>query len=438
MAGIASNVSKIICFHNTCFLLIFDAAFCMLSLLIMKTLHPFAALRHRNFRLFWIGQVISLTGTWMHQAAQSWLVYELTDSPFFLGLAGTAASAPILLFTMAGGVMADRHPKRNIMLATHVVLMSLTLIFSILVVTSVVTIWHILILAFLIGTVLALEIPTRQSFIIDLVGREDLLNGIALNSTAFHGARMMGPAIAGIIMGSFGLAPCFFINTASYLAIIAALLSMRFKPDDQPKRSRQGMKKSFREVFKYIRNDPTVYMLLILVGITSFFGFPYISFLPVYARDILKTGETGLGILMGFAGAGALSGAIGLAVKGNTYRKGMVMASAGITFSAALLIFSISETVWLSYGMLYLVGVGAISQIATANTLLQLSVPDELRGRVMSSFTMMFLGMAPLGNFTVGSLAHYIGTQNALFASAGLCLSGAVLILFLKPEILRL
>ncbi len=395
----------------------------MLSLLTMEAYHPFAALRHRNFRLFWIGQIISLTGTWMHQAAQSWLVYELTSSPFFLGLAGTAASAPILLFSLAGGVIADRHSKRNIVLIAHIILMFLTLILAVLVATGVVNIWHALIIAFLIGTVLAFEIPARQSFIIELVGKEDLMNGIALNSTAFQGARMIGPAVAGILMGSVGLASCFFINALSFLAIIAALVKMRFKPGDVQRGPTSGIKKSLKEGLKYIRHTPKVYTLLIAAGITSFFGFPYISFLPVYARDILKTGETGLGILMGCAGAGALTGAIGLALKGNTSKKGMVMAAAGITFSVALLIFSFSETVWLSYAMLFFVGLGAINQIATANNLIQLTVPDELRGRVMSSFTIMFLGMAPLGNFTVGSLAHYVGTQNALLTSASFCLA---------------
>jgi MFS family permease len=386
----------------------------------MSLYHPFAALRHRNFRLFWIGQTISLTGTWMHQAAQSWLVYELTDSPFFLGLTGTTASAPILLFTLAGGVIADRHRKRNIMLAAHISLMVLSLTLAVLVGAGVVTIWHVLIIA-------------KQSFIIELVGKEDLLNGIALNSTAFHGARMLGPAIAGMLMGIIGLAACFFINAVSYLAIIAGLIKMRFRPVEVQEGSRTGIKKSFKEGLTYIRQNPTVYTLLIAAGIISFFGFPYISFLPVYARDILKTGEAGLGILMGCGGAGSLVGAIGLAVKGNTSKKGIIMAVAGVTFSVALLIFSLSQTAWISYAMLFLIGFGAINQIATANSLLQLTVPDKLRGRIMSSFTTMFLGMAPLGNFTVGSLAHYIGTQNALLTSAGLCLSGTLIILDQKP-----
>jgi len=410
----------------------------MVSLLIMKSFRPLAALRHRNYRLFWTGQLISLTGTWMHQAAQGWLVFKLTDSPFFLGLAGMAASAPILLFTLAGGVIADRLPKKNIILLSNTVVMFLALILAILVAAGVVNVWHVLILSFFIGSVNAFEIPARQAFIIELVGKEDLLNGIALNSSAFHAARMIGPAVAGLIMGAFGLAPCFFINAVSFIAIVIALLKMRFVAEEVNPAGKPGMTKSFIEGVKYIMHKPDISALLIAAGIVSFFGFPYISFLPVYARDVLNTGATGLGILMGCAGAGAFTGAVGLAIKGDTARKGMVMAVAGILFSSALLVFSLSTAVWLSYAMLFLVGLGAINQIATANSLLQLTVPHELRGRVMSSFTTMFLGMSPLGNFAVGSLAHYIGTQHALMTSAGLCLAGTVIVLWKKPEILKM
>jgi MFS family permease len=404
----------------------------------MKTFRPLAALRHRNYRLFWTGQLISLIGTWMHQTAQGWLVFKLTDSPFFLGLAGMVASAPILLFTLAGGVLADRHPKKNIILLSNIVIMFLALTLAILVAAGAVNVWHVLVLSFLIGSVNAFEIPARQSFIIELVGKEDLLNGIALNSSAFNVARMIGPAIAGLIMGAFGLAPCFFINALSFIAIVIALVKMRFKPEESKTTSKPGMTSSLKEGIKYIFHNSDISALLIAAGIVSFFGFPYISFLPVYARDILKTGATGLGILMGCAGAGAFTGAVGLAIKGDTARKGIVMAVAGIIFSTALLIFSFSTSVWLSYTMLFLVGFGAINQIATANSLLQLNVPNELRGRVMSSFTTMFLGMTPLGNFAVGSLAHYVGTQNALMTSAGFCLAGTAIVLWKKPEILKM
>jgi len=410
----------------------------MVSLPAMHTLLPFSALRHRNFRLFWTGQIISLTGTWMHQAAQGWLVYDLTNSPFFLGLAGTAASAPILMFTIAGGVMADRYPRRKIILTAHIILMALAASLAVIAISGIITIWHVMIIAFLIGTVHAVEIPTRQSFIFDLVGKEDLLNGIAVNSMAFHSARMAGPALAGFVMASIGVASCFFFNSISFLAVITALLMIHLPPGSQPQAAQPGIRKSLKEGFKYVRGDATVSTLLVSVGIISFFGFPYISFLPVYARDILKTGPEGLGILMGCAGAGAFSGAIFLAVRGKIVRRGMLMAVAGIIFSTALMLFFISTSVWVSYIMLFLVGVGALNHIVNANNLLQLSVPNELRGRVMGFFTTMFLGMAPLGNFTVGLLASYTGTEHALTISAGACLAGSIAVLAIRPSILSL
>ncbi len=368
----------------------------------------------------------------MHQTAQGWLVYTLTDSPFFLGLTGMAASLPILLFSLAGGVIADRFPKRKIILMTQGILMLLAMMLAVLVATGLVTVWHVLALGFCIGTALSFEIPARQSFIIEMVGKKDLLNAIALNSSAFHGARMIGPAIAGILMGMIGVAACFFINSLSYLATIIALLRMKFGPDEVKSAPKPGVMPELKEGLSYIFHHPEVYTLLISVGIISFFGFPYMSFLPVYARDILQTGETGLGVLMGFAGAGAFTGAVSLALRSDELKSDLTVAVSGIVFSIALLVFSMSETVWISYAMLFLAGVGAINQIATANNLIQLSVPDELRGRVMSAFTTMFLGMAPLGNLAVGSLAHFTGTRNALTVSACFCLLGMLLMLLKK------
>lgn len=402
----------------------------------MANYQAFSALKHRNFRLFWLGQIISLTGTWMHQAAQGWLVFKLTDSPFFLGLAGTAFSLPILLFTLTGGVMADRYSKRNILRNAHTILMLLSLILAVLVFTDSVTVWHVIILAFFIGTVHAFEIPARQSFIVEMVGKESLLNAIALNSSAFHGARMIGPAIAGLLMGALSLASCFFINSLSFLAIIIALIKMRFDRKET-ERSRKSVISEFMAGFKYIKGEPQILTIMISVGIISFFGFPYVTFMPVYARDILGIGPEGLGVLMGSAGAGAFTGSIGLALGGNIRRKGPVMALSGISFSVALMIFSHSNTLWLSYAMLFLVGFGALNHMVTANNLIQLTVPDELRGRVMSSFSMMFLGMAPLGNFVLGSLAHYIGTEDALLTGSTLCLLGILIVISKRPETLK-
>ncbi len=404
----------------------------------MNSSHALSALKHRNFKLFWSGQLISLSGTWMHHAAQNWLVYTLTDSPFFLGLSGMTTTLPILLFTLAGGVFADRHHKKNIILTTQITLLVLALTMAILVAANAVNVWVILIIAFFIGTANAFEIPARQSFLVEMVGKKDLLNAIALNSSAFHAARMTGPAIAGILMQYLGIAACFFVNSFSYLAAIAALLKMRFKPEEIKTAPRRGVVKEFKEGMRYIVNTPEVYALILASGIISFFGFPYINFLPVYAKDILETGVKGLGILMGCAGAGAFTGAVILAFRGNSTKKGITMAAAGITFSVALFIFALSATPWISYAMLFLMGLGAINQIATANSLIQITVPDELRGRVMSSFTTMFLGMAPLGNLTLGTLAHYTNTQTAISTGAGLCLIGTLLVLWRKAELLKM
>jgi len=404
----------------------------------MKYFKPFSALTYRNFRLFWFGQMISLSGTWMHSAAQGWLVFKLTNSPFYLGLAGSAMTMPILLFTMAGGVAADRFFKRNIILTAQIILMFLTLALAIMVSTGIVTVWHVLVISFLIGTTNSFEIPARQSFFVEIVGRENLMNAIALNSAAFHGARMIGPTIAGIIMGFLGLSACFYLNSLSFLATITGLLRMRFKPEEIKTSPGSGIKKEFKEGLKYIFNDSRVYTLILSSGIISFFGFPYATFLPVYAHDILKTGAPGLGILMGSAGAGAFVGAITLTIRGDFSNKGIFLAVSGIAFSIALLVFSISTTAWLSYLMLFLVGFGAINQVATANNLLQLAVPDKLRGRVMSSFTTVFLGTTTIGNLALGSLAHYIGTQYALLTGAGLCLSVSLLLILTRPEILKI
>jgi len=401
----------------------------------MKSLHPFSALTYRNFRLFWIGQLISLTGTWMHSAAQGWLVLKLTDSPFYLGLVGSAASMPILLFTLAGGVAADRFSKRKILLITQVILLVMAFLLALLVSGEIIAVWHVIIIAFLVGIVNAFDIPARQSFFIEMVGKEDLMNAIALNSAAFNGARTIGPAIAGILISYFGIVICFYINSLSYLAAIIALMSMRFKHREIKKPFKPGVVQEIKEGLKYIFSESKVYTLIISVGIISFLGFPYISFLPIYARDILRIGAEGLGILMGIAGAGALTGAISLAVRGDFERKGRLLAISSAIFSIALLIFSFSTTIWLSYSMLFLIGWGAISQIATANSLLQLIAPDDLRGRVMSSFTLVFLGMATIGNFAIGTLASYAGTQAALGTGAICCLMGILWLLWRKPEI---
>jgi MFS family permease len=303
--------------------------------------------------------------------------------------------------------------------------------------TEIVTVWYVLTIAFLIGATNAFDIPAKQSFFIEMVGKENLLNAIALNSVAFNSARIIGPTIAGMLIGYFGLAVCFYINALSFLALIIGLLKMQLEHIEITRSQGTSIKEELKEGLMYIFKEPKIHTLIIFVAIISFFGFPYFTFLPVYARDILKTGAAGLGILMGCAGVGAFTGAISLALRGEIARKGILLAVLGIIFSFALLVFSFSTYTWLSYIMLFLIGWGAISQIATTNSLLQLTTPDRLRGRVMSSFTLVFLGMTTVGNFALGSLAHYVGTQIAVGIGAKLCLLATLLLLWKKPEIIH-
>ncbi|MBI4843867.1 MAG: MFS transporter [Nitrospirae bacterium] len=403
----------------------------------MISAKPFSSLSYRNFRLYWFGQVISLTGTWMHSAAQGWLVLKLTDSPFYLGLVGGASTLPSVVFALAGGVAADRLSKKNILLASQYVLMFLALALALLVMADAVSVWHVIVIAFLVGTTRAFDIPARQSFFIEMVGKENLLNAIALNSAAFNGSRFIGPSIAGFIMGSLGIAACFFINSFSFLAAIIGLMLIRLDVSAGSPAKRKSMKEEFKEGIKYVFSEPDVYSLLMFIGIIGLFGLPYISFLPAYARDILDTGAAGYGFLMGTAGAGAFGGAMSLVLRGDAANKGLSLAVSGIVFSISLLIFSFSGSALLSYITVFFVGWGAVSHIAFANSMLQLAVPDRLRGRVMSSFTLVFLGTATLGNFAIGSLAHYLGMRQALEAGAAICLAGTLILLWKRSELLK-
>lgn len=397
----------------------------------------FSALRHRNFRLFWLGQVISFTGTWVQYVGQGWLVLKLTDSPFYLGLVGAIGSLPILLFTLLGGVVADRVEKRVILISTQILSMILALVFAILLSTEVIQVWHIIILATLLGIVNAFDIPARQSFQIEMVGKEDLMNAIALNSAAFNAARIIGPASAGLLIGFFGLSTCFYINALSFVPVILGLIRMTFK--EQKREALPGsVKENILEGLRFIKNEPKVYTIIILVAIISFLGIPYITLMPVFARDILKIGPTGLGLLMSSAGVGAFIGAVSLAFRPDINKKGLLAASAGIIFSISLVIFSLSRTLWLSLLILFIGGWGMISLMATANSLLQLSVPDNLRGRVMSSFALVFLGISPIGNLIIGWMAHGLGTPLAVTLGGVLCLVTIILLYWRRPEMLRL
>jgi MFS family permease len=379
----------------------------------------FASLRHRNFRLFFVGQLVSFIGIWMQWVAQSWLVYELTHSRILLGLVSALASFPILVFSLYGGSLADRVDKRKLLLFTQCSAMIVAWTLGILVAFGWVRIWHIFVLATLLGLDAALDTPTRQSFIIEMVGREDLTNAIALNSTIFNASRVIGPALAGLLIAAVGIAPCFFLNGLTYFAIIFALYSMRLEVRTKPQFStRHGLS----EAIHYARSRPAIRSLLILVAIVSVFALQYLVMMPVFAKDILGGGPKTLGGLMAATGVGALSGALNLASWGNRRGRESMLLWGAFLFLLALLFFTFSTNLYLSLFLLVLVGGFMITFLATANTLLQLRVADGLRGRIMGFFVMALLGMTPLGSLQIGFLAQYLGAPWAIRIGIFVCL----------------
>lgn len=397
----------------------------------------FSALQHYNFRLFWFGQMISLIGTWMQSVAQSWFVLQITNSPFLLGLVSTSAALPILLFSPWGGVMADRINKRNLIVTTQTSAMMCAFILATLILAGHVRYWHIIIIAFCLGIVNSLDAPSRQSFVIEMVGKEDLLNAIALNSSIFNMARIIGPAIAGLIISVIGVGLCFLLNGISFLPVIVGLLLMKGN-FDPVRRMSESFFQTFREGLSYVRKDKKVLSFLALVASASIFIMPYVMLMPIFARDILRVGPKGLGTLLASAGTGALIGALTLALLGNFKEKGRLVFFGSITFITAVLVFSFSKNYYLSLFLLLFVGWGMVTQNATINSLLQTIVPDHMRGRVMSLYTFTFMGMMPIGSFLAGFTANYLGARLTLRIGAVIVGAIVYIIYTQKGEILKL
>lgn len=395
----------------------------------------FAALRHRNFRLFWFAQLVSLTGTWMHAVAQGWLVLELTGQPFWLGAVAAANSLPVLAFSLFGGVAADRLPKRSLLLATQAASAVLALTLGLLVFTGQVQVWQVLVIAVGLGTANALDLPARQSFIVEMVGREDLLNAIALNSFTFNAARVVGPAVAGAIVAAAGTATCFLVNAASFAPVLVALALMRGLPATRPGTG-SSVLEHLREGFAYAARERRFQGLIALVAAGSFFGFPCVTLLPAFARDVLHTDARGYGILMAMTGIGAVVSALAIAGREKSGVGGGVVVGAGLVFGAALVIFAASRSFLTAVPLLALAGGGMVAQAASANTLVQAAVPDALRGRIMSMFTLVLMGAMPLGNIVIGALAGAVGTTAAIGAfGIGLC-AAVGLITLARREVL--
>jgi MFS family permease len=378
----------------------------------------FRALSHRNFRLFWIGAFLSNVGTWMQAVAQGWLVLQLTNSAFWLGLDAFMATAPGFVFTLVGGVFADLIDRRRLLLYTQVVAGIAALGLAALVATGAVNRWMVLGFSFVTGCCMALASPSYLAMTYDLVGREDLANAIAMNSTQFQLSRVIGPALAGVAFRVFGLAGCFFANGLSFIAVILALWKVRTGPHSAAPahsvRDRRAFWGDLVEGFRYVRNRPRVSALLTLSAVNSFFGAPYFSMVPIYARDIFHLGATGLALMMGTAGVGAFLGALLVAYLGDFKRKGWFVLGGATVFGLSIIGFALSSRLNLSLFFLFALGFALVVSVAITNTLLQKLVTDQMRGRVMSMFLLSFMGTMPVGNIIAGTASKSFGPQYTL------------------------
>jgi MFS family permease len=382
------------------------------------------ALRHRNFQLFFSGQLISLIGTWMQTVAQSWLVYRLTGSGLKLGAVGFASQIPVFLFAPLGGIVADRSNRKHVVIGTQVASMMLAFVLAALTLTHAIDhrVWLIFVLAALLGVVNAFDIPGRQSFLVDMVGKEDLMNAIALNSSMFNGARVIGPAVAGVLVARLGEGWCFFANAVSYIAVIAGLMMMKVHAPARVSADTSPWE-HILEGFQFVSRTAPIRALMILLGLVSVTGMPYVVLMPIFADKILHhggqefatmigshdLGAVRLGILMGAAGVGALLGALTLAVRSGVKGLGTWISVCCAGFGISLMLFSFSKSFWLSVLLLMPVGYFIMLQMASSNTLIQVMVPDALRGRAMAVYSMMFMGMAPIGALLGGALSDRLG-----------------------------
>jgi len=385
----------------------------------------FRALQHRNFQLFFGGQLISLIGTWMDTIAEAWLVYRLTGSSLLLGTVAFAGQIPVFLLAPIGGMVADRLNRRSIVVATQTASMILAGILAALTISGRVKVWEVVLLAALMGVVNAFDIPARQAFLVEMVGREDLMNAIALNSSMFNGARVIGPAIAGILVASIGEGWCFFANSVSYIAVIAGLLLMKI--NRRSPEAVASMLEHIAEGFRFVRETKPIFALLLLLGLVSLVAMPYSVLMPVFAARILHGNARTLGVLMGATGVGALTGALILASRTGLKGLSKWVAFSCTGFGAALILFSLSHWYLVSVAMLVPVGFCMMVQMASSNTLIQAMVPDRLRGRTMAVYSMMFMGMAPLGSLLAGELGSRIGAQwTVALGGAGAVIGGII------------
>lgn len=380
----------------------------------------FRALRHRDFRLWWFGQMISLVGTWIQFVAQNWLVYRLTGSAAMLGLVNFVGLVPTLPLSLWAGSLADRFDKRRIVVIAQAMLFVQAAILATLTITGVVRVWHVMALAFVFGVARALDVPARQSFVIEMVGKEDLTNAIALNSTIFNIARSAGPAVAGLLIVVVGEGVAFSINAISFLPVIGALLMMRTSSVQRKSRSTAGRR--ILAGLRYVGRNKLIWVLMSLVGVSAFFVMPYSVLMPVFAKEVFGGDAAIYGYLLTFAGIGALGGALTVASLGPKSPRGLLLSVANGAFAALVLSFAFVRTFWLGAAILLGVGFCFVVQNSLANTLIQLNVPDRLRGRIMSVYFLVFMGAMRLGSLQAGYVARYVDVKAALIIGGALSL----------------
>ena len=390
------------------------------------------ALRYRNFRLFISGQLISLIGTWMQTVAQSWLVYRLTGQASMLGIVAFAGMFPVFILATVGGMAADRVRPHTLIVITQSTAMGLTAILALLTLTGHVHLWHIITTSLLLGVVNAFDIPARQVFVAQTVARPDLMNAIALNSSVFNGARIIGPAVAGLLVAAVGEGWCFLVNSVSYIAVIAGLLAMRLEGTQAGQAPASGG--AILEGFRFILGARPVRDLLLLLGLLGLMGMPYSVLMPIFADQILHGGPKALGVLMGLSGVGALAGAVSLALRRSPRGLGRWIAGSAMGFGAALIAFSLSRSFPLSVLIMMPIGFTLMVEIASSNTLIQMMIPDALRGRVMSVYSMMFMGMVPIGALIGGTLAHKVGAPITVALGGGGCLAAGLIFALRLPQ----
>jgi MFS family permease len=400
-----------------------------------RSINPFRALQvHRNFRLFWTGQTVSLIGTWMQQVGLGWLALQLTNSAFLVGVVSAAGSFPVLLLSLYGGVVADRHSKLRIVIICQALLLTEATALWWLTWSGRVNFPWLLAITTIGGFISAFEIPARQAMIVELVSREDLVDAIALNSGGFNLARIVGPSIAAVVLAKFGLAWCFGIDALSYFAVLGSLSQVRL-PRWTPVQQLHAPFEQLKQGLRYIRSVRSVSGLMGIIAVYSIFGFQYLTMMPVVARDVLHTGASGYGLLLTFVGIGALTGALSLAGLGARIRRGRLFNATAYAFPGLTIVFALTRSIHVAAVLLILMGLTMLINSALANGILQTVVPDELRGRVMATYIFVYVGFTPIGSFIAGAMARFVGVQWAIFTGGVVMLAYSLWAFWKYPEI---